>query len=179
MMLSLFRLQHLGQDHVFIYLIKIPLPGLTKGTYLIEVLTLDFFSLNSKDYLGWLAIEVGRMGATPSMESIGLSNSWRVCCPPWLEARHHRWMPSGLQTKLFYLYHRVLSFIWSCVKHNYRAIMVVTPLQQQVLYLWPTSMTFVRRHHKQHITLKHFQHNSSCGKAMGELSHPPPLNIFL
>lgn len=62
MMLSLFRLEHLGQDHVFIYLIKIPLPAPTKGTYLIKVFTLDFFPLNSKDYLCWLAIEVGWMG---------------------------------------------------------------------------------------------------------------------
>lgn len=115
MMLSLFRLEHLGQDHVFIYLIKIPLPALTKGTYLVKVfasiciffLTHPPFPLNSKDYLCWFAVEVGWMGgggATVSVGSIGLSEYWLVCCPPWLQARYDRSVPSGSQTGLFYLY---------------------------------------------------------------------------
>lgn len=57
MMLSLFRLEHLGQDYVLIYLIKIPPAAPTKG-YLSrhKCAPLDiFFPLNSKDYLcDWL-----------------------------------------------------------------------------------------------------------------------------
>lgn len=104
MMLSLFRLEHLGQDYVFIYLIKIPLPALTKGTLSHQSVHPGFFPLNSKDYLCWLTIEVGWMGAMASMKSIGLSEYALVCCPPWLRARHHHHMPSGSETELFYLY---------------------------------------------------------------------------
>lgn len=53
MMLSLFRLEHLGQDHVLIYLIKIPAASPTKGHLSRhKCAPLDiFFPLNSKDYL--------------------------------------------------------------------------------------------------------------------------------
>lgn len=116
MMLSLFRLEHLGQDHVFIYLIKIPLPALTKGTYLLKVFTpICIFNppLNSKDYLCWFAVEVGwGGGATVSVESIGLSEYWLVCCPPWLQARYDRSVPSGSQTGLFYLYRPPFFFLF-------------------------------------------------------------------
>lgn len=151
MMLSLFRLEHLGQDHVFIYLIKIPLPALTKGTYLVKVFgpIWIFFNppaLNSKDYLCWFAVEVGWMGegATVSVESIGLSEYWLVCCPPWLQARYDRSVPSGSQTGLFYLY-RPAFFFFSLYhsqrgvrEHNYSVIMAVTTLLRHNLYRWPT-----------------------------------------
>lgn len=141
MMLSLFRLEHLGQDHVFIYLIKIPLPALTKGYLSRQSVHPGFFflSLNSKDYLCWLAIEVGWMGARVSMESIGLSEYWLVCCPPWLQARYHHCLPSGSGTELFYLYRRFYHSSRGVWEHNYSVIMVVTTLLRHNLYCWPTN----------------------------------------
>lgn len=82
MMLSLFGLEHLGQDHVLIYLIKIPLPALTKG-YLShhKCAPLDIFLIQK------IISAIGRrgvmdVGAVASVESIGVSENWRVCCPP-------------------------------------------------------------------------------------------------
>lgn len=79
------------------------------------------------------------MGAMVSTESIGLSEYWLVCCPPWLQARHHHCVPSGSWGRTIlplsqHFYHSSRG-VW---EHNYSVIMAVTTLQQQNLYRWPT-----------------------------------------
>lgn len=83
-------------------------------------------------------------GATVSVESIGLSEYWLVCCPPWLQARYDRSVPSGSQTGLFYLYRPAFFFFAlyhsqrGVREHNYSVIMAVTTLLRHNLYRWST-----------------------------------------
>lgn len=77
MMLSLFGLEHLGQDHVLTYLIKIPLPAPTKG-YLSHhkcaPLDIFFFLLIQKIIWAIGCRGVMDVGAVASLESIGVSD---------------------------------------------------------------------------------------------------------
>lgn len=78
-------------------------------------------------------------GAIVSMESIGLSEYWLVCCPPWLQARYHHCLPSGSGTELFYLYRCFYHSSRGVWEHNYSVIMVVTTSLRHNLYRWPTN----------------------------------------
>ena len=101
------------------------------------------------------------------MESIGLSEYWRVCHPPWLRARYHRGTPSGSGTKLFYLYRCIFYHSSRGVReHNYSVITAVATLLQQNLYHWPSKMSFVHGYNKLTDTL--WERNTNCGP---EISH--------
>lgn len=139
MMLSLFRLEHLGQDHVFIYLIKIPLPALTKGYLSHQSVHPGFFPFNSKDYLCWLAIEVGWMGAAASTEFFWLVRTL-ARLPSTLTASQISslcaiWLGDRTILPLSPHFYRSSRGVW---EHNYSAIMVVTTLLRQNFYCWPT-----------------------------------------
>lgn len=83
-MLSLFRLEHLGQDYVLIYLIKIPPAAPTKGHLSRhKCAPLDIFFLLIQKIISAIGRRgVMDVGAAASVESIGLSEHRRVCCPP-------------------------------------------------------------------------------------------------
>ena len=106
-------------------------------------------------------------GATVSMESIGLSEYWRICRPPWLRARYHRGTPSGSGTELFYLFRHIFYHssrgVW---EHNYSVIMAVATLLQQDLYHWPSKMTFEHCYNKLPLPLIHFE---SAIQTVGQL----------
>lgn len=106
-------------------------------------------------------------GATVSTESIGLSEYWRICRPPWRRARYHRSTPSGSGTELFYLYRHIFYHssrgVW---EHNYSVITAVATLLQQNLYHWPSKMTFERRYNKLSLPPIHFE---SAIKTVGQI----------
>lgn len=53
-------------------------------------------------------MSIGLRGGTDgAAATAGSSESWLICCPLWLQARHHHCVPSGSGTKLFYLYRYV------------------------------------------------------------------------
>lgn len=86
------------------------------------------------------------MEAMVSMESTGLSEHWLVCCPPWMQARHHHCMPSGSETELFYLYrHIFIIHLEVCESIITMSLWLSQPCNSKI-YIAEPLMTFVWQH---------------------------------